>query len=76
MKRLELFRRTRALLFAILWDKSFGLATIEVMDSGTPIIAFNQGAAIAIIQYGETGFIMPDMGAMCPSVRKIDVMSF
>jgi glycosyltransferase involved in cell wall biosynthesis len=49
-----------ALLAPIAWPEPFGLALIEAMACGTPIIAFNRGAIPEIVEDGVTGFVVKD----------------
>ncbi|TGT57814.1 glycosyltransferase, partial [bacterium M00.F.Ca.ET.159.01.1.1] len=46
------------LLFPIDWPEPFGLAPIEAMACGTPVIAWNCGALPEIIDQGVTGFVV------------------
>lgn len=50
--------RAMALLFPINWPEPFGLATIEAMANGTPVVAFRRGAVREVIEHGVTGFIV------------------
>ncbi|MES1926827.1 glycosyltransferase family 4 protein [Salinisphaera sp. T31B1] len=47
-----------ALLLPIDWPEPFGLVMIEAMACGTPVIAWNRGAAPEIVEHGVTGFIV------------------
>jgi glycosyltransferase involved in cell wall biosynthesis len=47
-----------ALLFPIDWPEPFGLAMIEAMSCGTPVIAWPHGAVPEIVDHGVTGFIV------------------
>src|SRR6516162_5714905 len=47
-----------ALLFPIDWPEPFGLALIEAMANGTPVIAFGRGSVPEIVDQGVTGFIV------------------
>jgi len=47
-----------ALLFPIDWPEPFGLAMIESMACGTPVIAFNSGSVPEVIDDGVTGKIV------------------
>src|SRR5438552_8891490 len=47
-----------ALLAPIAWPEPFGLALIEAMACGTPVIAFNRGSVPEIVEHGLTGFIV------------------
>lgn len=53
----RLMGQCRGLLFPIAWDEPFGLTAVEAMAAGTPVVAFNRGAAAEVIRHGETGFL-------------------
>jgi glycosyltransferase involved in cell wall biosynthesis len=46
-----------ALLFPIDWPEPFGLAMIEAMACGTPVIACHRGSVPEVIEDGVSGFI-------------------
>jgi glycosyltransferase involved in cell wall biosynthesis len=50
-----------ALLFPIAWPEPFGLAMIEAMACGTPVLAFRNGAVSEVVDEGITGYIVDDM---------------
>jgi glycosyltransferase involved in cell wall biosynthesis len=50
-----------ALIFAIDWPEPFGLAMIEAMACGTPVIAFRCGSVPEVIDEGVTGFIVDNL---------------
>jgi glycosyltransferase involved in cell wall biosynthesis len=58
-----------ALLAPIDWPEPFGLAMIEAMTCGTPVIAFNRGSVPEVIEDGLTGSLVEDetsaIGAVC-----------
>ncbi|RWA77215.1 glycosyltransferase family 4 protein [Mesorhizobium sp.] len=63
------------LLFPIDWPEPFGLAPIEAMACGTPVIAWNCGALPEIIDQGVTGFVVDtveDAAAAVPALVKLD----
>ena len=47
-----------ALLFPIEWPEPFGLAMIEAMSCGTPVIAWRNGSVPEVIEDGRTGIIV------------------
>jgi glycosyltransferase involved in cell wall biosynthesis len=47
-----------ALLFPIDWPEPFGLAMIEAMSCGTPVIAWPNGAAAEVVEHGLTGYLV------------------
>jgi glycosyltransferase involved in cell wall biosynthesis len=54
----EFLGNAAALLFPIAWPEPFGLAMIEAMACGTPVIAFRYAAVPEIVDDGITGFIV------------------
>jgi glycosyltransferase involved in cell wall biosynthesis len=62
--KVELLSTARALLFPIDWEEPFGLAALEAMVCGCPVIAFRRGAAPELIDEGITGFLAEDEGQM------------
>ena len=65
----------QALLFPIDWPEPFGLAMIEAMACGTPVVAFRCGSVPEIIEDGLTGAIVETVEeaiAVLPSVIALD----
>jgi glycosyltransferase involved in cell wall biosynthesis len=56
-RKLDIIGRARALLFPIQWDEPFGMAAIEALACGTPVIAMARGALPEIIEHGVNGFL-------------------
>jgi glycosyltransferase involved in cell wall biosynthesis len=54
----EFLGNAAGLLFPIAWREPFGLAMIEAMACGTPVIAMRQGSVPEVIDEGVTGFIV------------------
>jgi glycosyltransferase involved in cell wall biosynthesis len=61
----------RALLFPIDWPEPFGLAMIEAMACGTPVIAFRCGSVPEVIDDGVTGFVVDSVDEAVAAVRRI-----
>jgi D-inositol-3-phosphate glycosyltransferase len=53
--------------------ESFGMAALEAMASGTPVIASGVGGLQYLIKDGETGFLIPvrDAGALAAKIRQL-----
>jgi glycosyltransferase involved in cell wall biosynthesis len=51
----------RALLFPIDWPEPFGLAMIEALQCGTPVVAWRCGSVPEVIDNGVTGFVVGDL---------------
>jgi glycosyltransferase involved in cell wall biosynthesis len=52
-----------ALLFPIDWPEPFGLALIEAMSCGTPVIAWPHGSVPEVVEDGRTGFVVDSIDA-------------
>jgi glycosyltransferase involved in cell wall biosynthesis len=61
----------RALLFPINWPEPFGLAMIEAMACGTPVLAFRNGAVEEVIDEGVTGHVIDDMKDALPTLERV-----
>ncbi|WP_287202060.1 glycosyltransferase, partial [Mesorhizobium sp.] len=67
-KKAEFLGKAAGLVFPIDWPEPFGLAVIEAMACGTPVIAWNSGAMPEIVDQGVTGFIVDSMEGAVASV--------
>ncbi|HZW08474.1 MAG TPA: glycosyltransferase family 4 protein [Phycisphaerales bacterium] len=68
----ELVGGARALLFPIDWPEPFGLAMIEAMACGTPVIAWRNGSVPEVVTDGVSGFIVDSMEEAIAAARRID----
>jgi glycosyltransferase involved in cell wall biosynthesis len=57
----DLLCNATAFLFPIEWEEPFGLAMIEAMACGTPVIAFPGGAVEEIVEDGVSGRVCRDV---------------
>jgi glycosyltransferase involved in cell wall biosynthesis len=57
-RKLKFLSEACALLFPIDWPEPFGLAMIEAMACGTPVLAFRNGAVSEVIDEGITGHVV------------------
>jgi len=60
-----------ALMFLIDWPEPFGLAMIESLACGTPVIAFRRGSVPEIIDHGVTGFIVEGVDEALEAIHKV-----
>ncbi|WP_296747116.1 glycosyltransferase family 4 protein [Mesorhizobium sp.] len=74
-EKAEFLGSAAGLLFPIDWPEPFGLAPVEAMACGTPVIAWNCGALPEIIDPGITGFVVDTIDsavAAIPSLLELD----
>ena len=67
-----LLGNARALLFPIDWPEPFGLAMIEAMSCGTPVIAWPHGSVPEIVEHGVNGMIVDSVDAAVAAVHDIN----
>jgi glycosyltransferase involved in cell wall biosynthesis len=60
------------LLFPIEWPEPFGLAMIEAMSCGTPVIAWRRGSVPEIVDHGVTGFIVDSVEEAVQAAAQVD----
>jgi glycosyltransferase involved in cell wall biosynthesis len=65
----DLLRNAAALLFPIQGEEAFGLAMIEAMACGTPVIGWNRASVPEIIDPGVTGFYGDSIEALAAQVK-------
>ena len=56
-KKMKFIANAKALLFPIQWEEPFGMAVIEALACGTPVIAMRRGAMPELIAHGVNGFL-------------------
>ncbi len=74
-KTYKYYGESKVSLCPVQWEEPFGLTFIESMACGTPVIAFDRGAAREVIKDGETGFIVKNIDEMVRAIKKIDKIS-
>lgn len=65
----------RALLFTVDWPEPFGLAMIEALACGTPVVALRRGSIPEIIDDGVTGFVVDDFDQAVAAAARTSVLS-
>jgi glycosyltransferase involved in cell wall biosynthesis len=63
------------LLAPVDWPEPFGLAMIEAMACGTPVIAFDRGSIPEVVDNGVTGFIVANEEAAIAAVGNLSRLS-
>jgi glycosyltransferase involved in cell wall biosynthesis len=70
----EFLGNAAGLLFPIAWREPFGLAMIEAMACGTPVIALRNGSVPEVIDEGITGFIVDDEAAAASAAGQLGML--
>jgi glycosyltransferase involved in cell wall biosynthesis len=71
----EFLGNALAFMFTIDWPEPFGLAMIEALACGTPVIARPCGSIPEVIRNGVTGFIVKSVEEMIAAVSSIGNLS-
>lgn len=69
-RKRELMAGADCFVFPIQWEEPFGLVMLEAMAAGTPVVAFNRGAAAEVIAPGISGYLVETFDEM---VHMIDI---
>lgn len=67
----ELLAGARAMVFPLQWEEPFGLAVVEAMANGTPVVAFPRGALPELVSPEVTGLLVDDVDAMAAAVGRV-----
>ena len=70
-RKSEFLAGALALLFPIDWPEPFGLAMIEAMSAGTPVIAWHNGSVPEIVDPGVTGFIVQCLDEALEALNRV-----
>ena len=67
----ELLANAAALLNPISWPEPFGMAMVEALACGTPVVGCPQGAAPEIVEHGVTGYLSNDDDALAVALGQV-----
>ena len=70
----EFLGNAAGLLFPIAWREPFGLAMIESMACGTPVIAMRNGSVPEVVDEGVTGFIVASETEAAAAARRLRLL--
>jgi glycosyltransferase involved in cell wall biosynthesis len=71
----ELFGNAMGLIYPIDWPEPFGLAMIEAMACGTPVVAYGHGSVPEVVDEGVTGFVVNSQEDAVEAVKKLHTLS-
>ena len=69
-EKISFLGNAAALLFPIDWPEPFGIAMIEAMSCGTPVVAFPKGSVPEVIDDGQSGYIVNDVEEAVKAVER------
>lgn len=70
-KKMKLISEAKALLFPIDWEEPFGMAVIEALACGTPVVAMRRGAMPELIEHGVNGFLADNEAEFAEYVDRV-----
>ena len=70
-RKSEFLSSAHALLFPINWPEPFGLAMIELMACGTPVIGCDRGSVPELVEDGLSGFAVGNQAAAIRAVSRL-----
>ena len=70
----EFLGNAAGLLFPIAWREPFGLAMIEAMACGTPVVAMRNGSVPEVVDDGVTGFIVASEPEAASAARRLHLL--
>lgn len=71
-RKMKFISEAKALLFPVQWEEPFGMAVIEALACGTPVVAMNRGAMPELIDHGKTGFLANNEKEFCDYMKRVD----
>ncbi len=71
-QKLTFIAQAKALLFPVQWEEPFGMAPIEALACGTPVIAMARGAMSEIVEHGVNGFLAKTPAEFKEYMQRVD----
>jgi glycosyltransferase involved in cell wall biosynthesis len=71
-RKMNFISQAKALLFPIDWEEPFGMAVIEALACGTPVVAMRRGSMPEIIQHGVNGFLADNEKEFAEYMLRVD----
>jgi glycosyltransferase involved in cell wall biosynthesis len=69
-RKVDLLARARCMLAPVQWEEPFGIACIEALASGTPVVGLGRGALPELVDHGRTGWLADDVDALPALIRR------
>ena len=71
-QKARLISRAAAGIFPLQWAEPFGLAMVECMVAGTPVLALRSGSTPELIEEGVTGFLAEDADDLVDRANRLE----
>lgn len=71
-EKIKLLGKAKAFLHLNTYPEGFGLTLIEAMACGTPVIGMDLGSVAEVVENGETGMVLSDIGEAEKAIDNID----
>jgi glycosyltransferase involved in cell wall biosynthesis len=70
-RKYELIGRARGVLATVTWEEPFGLAYIEALACGTPVVGLARGSIPEIISNGRSGWVCADPQQLPEAISRL-----
>jgi glycosyltransferase involved in cell wall biosynthesis len=70
--KIEYLSRAKALLYPVQYEEFFGIAMVEALATGTPVIGFPRGSVVEIVREGITGYLVRNAEEICKAMKHVD----
>jgi glycosyltransferase involved in cell wall biosynthesis len=69
-QKVDYLAGARCLIVPAMWDEPFGLACIEALACGTPVVALRRGALSELVADGRTGWLCDEPAQLPDAIRR------
>ncbi|MEM4004916.1 MAG: glycosyltransferase, partial [Desulfurococcaceae archaeon] len=69
--KVEVLSHAKALIYPVQYEEFFGLAMVEALACGTPVIGFAKGSVREIVKNGLTGFVVNNEDEIIEAVKRL-----
>ncbi|MEM2483161.1 MAG: glycosyltransferase [Candidatus Nezhaarchaeales archaeon] len=72
--KVKALSHAKALIYPVQYEEFFGLAMVEALACGTPVIGFAKGSVREIVKNGVTGFVVNNEDEMVEAVKRLHII--
>jgi len=70
--KVEYLSKAKAMIYPVQYEEFFGIAMVEALACGTPVIGFRRGSVEEIVKNGVTGYAVTSEDDMITAIKNID----